>query len=318
MTIRTATEYRHAINGAPGRMTPAHIWPANDPKVSERARGRISSQTWVSGRRPCPSYGQRAYIQAEIRFDDNCKNGRESFAITATIANPGDIDRNWLAGGCCHDEIAAAFPELAHLIPWHLTSLDGPMHYAANAVYMAGDRDHHGKRAGEPWAWETAVRFGAVPIRHKVPKGLKLFLDSLADYDPAGREAALEVLAVAYVGESYSTTFSPYYQFAGQPPLKWHDCPFKSEDAALRFADAFLNHSPVFEQVPTLWSEGKARDLDAARRVAVWPEATDAELMQEPDALRAALEARLPALLERFRADIDGAGFAFSAAELTA
>lgn len=55
--------------------------------------------------------------------------------------------------------------------------------------------------------------------------------------------------------------------------------------------------------------EGKERELDSARRAAVWPDATDAELMQEPDALRAALLARLPALMTEFRAAVESLGF---------
>jgi hypothetical protein len=55
--------------------------------------------------------------------------------------------------------------------------------------------------------------------------------------------------------------------------------------------------------------EGKARELDAARSAAVWPEATDAELCAEPAELRAALLARLPALLADFRRDVESLGF---------
>jgi hypothetical protein len=57
--------------------------------------------------------------------------------------------------------------------------------------------------------------------------------------------------------------------------------------------------------------EGKERELDAARRVAVWPDATDAELTQEPDALKAALLARLPGLLREFRAAVESLGFVY-------
>jgi len=39
------------------------------------------------------------------------------------------------ACGCLHDEIRQHFPELAHLIKWHLVSTDGPLHYIANTLY---------------------------------------------------------------------------------------------------------------------------------------------------------------------------------------
>lgn len=68
---------------------------------------------------------------------------------------------------------------------------------------------------------------------------------------------------------------------------------------------------PPATAVYELWmleGEGKARQLDAARSSAIWPDATDEDLMQEPDQLRAALGARLPGLIESFKADITKAG----------
>jgi len=102
-------------------------------------------------------YGPKHYIEdnttyritAEVRYDDECNNGHNSFTITA------DIDRRsgnrWVehGGGCCHDEIVKHFPELVPLIKWHLCSSDGPMHYPANVTYHAGDRDCWGLRKGK-------------------------------------------------------------------------------------------------------------------------------------------------------------------------
>jgi len=89
-------------------------------------------------------------ITATVRYDDQCGNGHNSFSIT------GEIDRKsgngrWTddLGGCIHDEIAKHFPELAPFIKWHLVSSDEPMHYLANTLYHAGDKDHRGLRAGE-------------------------------------------------------------------------------------------------------------------------------------------------------------------------
>jgi hypothetical protein len=81
----------------------------------------------------------------------------------------------------------------------------------------------------------------------------------------------------------------------------------------------FDGDAPPDETVTLKWEpwcrigEGKERQLDAARSTAVWPEATDAELCAEPDVLRAALEARAPALLAAFRADMEACGFAWEA-----
>lgn len=169
--------------------------------------GRILNQRFKTFSREYTEHGQKYRIAAELRFDDECRNGHETFSITADgrVWDRGAWRDSF--GGCCHEQIAQHFPALAPLIPWHLCSTNGPMHYEANAVYLAGDRGCWGLRKGE----------------------------------------------------------------------------------------------------------GKARELDAARRVAVWPEATDAELMQEPETLRAALRARLPALLERFKAAMLDAGFIWPA-----
>lgn len=96
-------------------------------------------------------------ITADIRHDDQCGNGHNSFGVTATIYGkhriPGEetITFNgktfWChGGGCCHNEIAEAFPELKEAIRFHLFSTDGPMHYLANAQYWAG---HTGWRDGK-------------------------------------------------------------------------------------------------------------------------------------------------------------------------
>lgn len=58
-----------------------------------------------------------------------------------------------------------------------------------------------------------------------------------------------------------------------------------------------------------VYGEGKERDLDAARRAAIWPDATDEELMA--DDLKERLEARLPALLTEFRAAVESLGFTY-------
>ena len=104
--------------------------------VANTETGRILNQK-IGATRYYSEEGRKYRISVELRFDDQCKNGHESFAITAIIReNDGEY-----MGGCCHDEIAQHFPEFAPLIKWHLTSTDGPMHYIANTMYHA---DEHG------------------------------------------------------------------------------------------------------------------------------------------------------------------------------
>lgn len=91
--------------------------------------------------------GRTRVCHLEVRWDDCCGNGHNSFAMTGAVYHTTDIDvaqrnknNDRLIGrcGCVHDAIAAAFPQFAHLIKWHLSSSDGPMHYFANAKFWAG------------------------------------------------------------------------------------------------------------------------------------------------------------------------------------
>ena len=113
-----------------------------------------------------------------------------SYRITATaelttyFSLTGDIYR-WfdssnctakepITCGCIHDHIAEHFPELRPYIKWHLCGLEQPMHYLANTIYHAGDRDHNGLlkgekrqiingRSGEP-CWEMVAYLDGVRI----------------------------------------------------------------------------------------------------------------------------------------------------------
>ena len=137
-------EHEHTINGVVGRMFTVH--------APQLVRGNLvhRNQTWKSTGRRVEGYGPGGTLFVEIRFDDECKNGHQTFAITGTIyTNDSRRGRDCAACGCLHDDIARAFPELAPLIKWHLVSPDGPMHYIANTVYHAGNRDCNGLTAGE-------------------------------------------------------------------------------------------------------------------------------------------------------------------------
>lgn len=162
-------EYTHAINGVAGRMFARTIGGKNYKE------GTFSSQKWGASREY--QEGKSKFrMRVEVRFDDNCRNGHNTFAITCSIDEWRAGTWREFGGGAAHDEIGRVFPELAPLIKWHLCSTDGPMHYIANTVYLAGDRDHNGKRAGEPWAWDSAVQFGDNPIKHKISDKFSAFL----------------------------------------------------------------------------------------------------------------------------------------------
>lgn len=243
-------ETAHSINGVPGRLYARHVRP-DRPDL-------FSAQKWDSDGRPFPrgGYGPNAKLHAVIRFDDECKNGRASFSITGQISG-ARYDRDNGSIGCNHDDIAKVFPELAHLIKWHLCATDGPMHYAANTVYLAGDRDHNGLRKGE----------ARQIVNGRTGKPCWV-LQEAASGEP------VHALVKYFDGDEA--------ELPAPPELVW---------------------------VPMLRvGEGKERDLDAARRTAVWPNATDAELCADKAELTAKLEARLPMLIGLFRGEMNAAG----------
>lgn len=82
-------------------------------------------------------------ITATVRYDDQCGNGYNTFSITGTMTVGGS--------GTIHTEIAAAFPELAPLVRFHLVSSDKPLHYIANTLYWLGyDKHCCGGRLNDP------------------------------------------------------------------------------------------------------------------------------------------------------------------------
>lgn len=310
-------EFQGAINGVPGRFCNVIQWPAGNA----RHCGRIANQSWVSEARDVSAeYGGKSQMRVNIRFDDNCKNGHESFAITADVKDLSIRNGNrFVAGGCLHDDIKRFFPELAPLIKWHLTSTDGPLHYVANTVYLAGNRDHNGRLKGEPYRFETVVTVGSSPLPANVKSNFKKFLQDLT------AETELSLLDISEIEhDKDSKTFKPKYTFNGVPCTKWHECPFDNKEEAELWRGIIKTHIAAlahgghyikFEKRATAWGEGKAREFEAAREAAVWPEATDEQLSLEPGQLKALLMQRLPALQAEFKAAVTGAGFLWSAEE---
>lgn len=104
--------------------------------------------------------GKDCKLIVKLRYDDTCRNGHNSFSITASL-----YENNMeVSGGCLHDEIIKHAPEFSHLIKWHLVSSDGPMHYVENTKFWAlmskGDVKLEGTQSPETalaFAQKTAV-----------------------------------------------------------------------------------------------------------------------------------------------------------------
>lgn len=272
--------------------------------VADTESGLIRNQRFTTYKRDA---GDGFTVAAFVRFDDSCGNGHATFSVTGEMRGPAGA----YCGGCVHDDIAQHFPELRHLLPWHLCASDGPLHYVANTIYHAGDRDHYKRRAGEVSRSRDAIRFGDNPVAHYMPRGFVEFLRSAAEHN--GRDRFdFEIIRLDHKPEPDGRRlYSPKFTFGGFGAA-WHEGPFDTESDAVDFLIALREHAPAFVKIPVEWSDGKPRDLAAARNAAIWPDASDAELTVEPDALRAALESRLPPLLHRFRSDVETAGLLWS------
>jgi len=240
--------------------------------------------------------GEKVDITTNVRYDDECGNGHNTFAITADVYRAGRRgDNNMIMCGCCHEAVAEAFPELAHLIKWHLVSSEGPLHYVANTMYHARDTDHYGKRKGEPTHFSRRLKFGDFPITIKIGQKFLAWLEKLEHFD-------LEIVSVPHKDDP--KTFKPKYTFLGFLG-EWYQCPFDTEEEALEFREALQNYPFEVVEIPTSFSDGKEPDLKAARSCAVWPEAELKDFTEEN------LKARLPALLEEFKKDVESLGFEY-------
>ena len=96
--------------------------------------------------------GQQYKITAEVRFDDECKNGHKTFSITGEILRKAK-NGAWVFD-CCgqiHDDIAKHFPDLVPFFKWHLCSTDGPLYYLENTLYWVDEGDIEAARATAIW-----------------------------------------------------------------------------------------------------------------------------------------------------------------------
>jgi hypothetical protein len=112
-------------------------------------------QVKTFGPKPITGFGPGGQLTVKVRFDDECKNGHNTFAITADVTSirsraQHDIE----AGGCLHELIIEHFPQLKQLIQWHGCSTDSPLHYIENTMYWLGRRGntswHNGRTGRDP------------------------------------------------------------------------------------------------------------------------------------------------------------------------
>ncbi len=256
--------------------------------------------------------GKPQVIIAEVRYDDECGNGHNSFAVTGTIYDtgkrPGEEKISHKdgailycsCGGCIHAEIAKHFPQLAPLLKWHLCSSEGPMHYIANTVFFAGNADAFGHQSGEPEIERRLIIAGIL-------EGVKIHLPE-KEYENylAHKDEGIRIHCIYH--ETKPDIFKPKYTFY---PCRWYECGFDSEEEAFGCLELFRSNKVSYQDVIIGHYEGKERELDKARNAAIWPEATDEEFSCSSEDLAEKLYARLPGLLEDFQKAVESLGFTY-------
>lgn len=249
--------------------------------------------------------GTTCTMSVTLRYDDECNNGHNTFSITGRIKgghcrfNSYEIDM----GGCIHDEIKKYFPEFAHLIKWHLCSSDEPMYYIENTLYFASNSTSLKYKVGEPNRWDKFLKFENNNITHELSKDFINFLNQNKNKNN------FEVVEVPHK-EDTSYNFKPKYTFKGYD-CEWYQCPFDTQDKAIEYKKELESKNWTIQEVVTGYQEGKQRDFDAARSSAIWEDATDEELSQDSKTLKQALLKRLPALMKKFKHDMEALGFVY-------
>lgn len=203
------------------------------------------------------------------QWDDTHWNGSNAFHLIKRVLLAGSHRESERVGWSDVPQriLTDVPPEFLKLEKWNGCHPEGPWYYIENTLYQASDRDCHGLRKGE----QKLIRNGSTgapcwELVAQVEPGILY---------PSERYAGAEVFPVADLVKVAD---------GAQPP------PIPSLDWRLKYRIG----------------EGKERDFAAARRSAIWPEATDEELIS--DDLEQRLKDRLPALLSEFRADLERIG----------
>ncbi len=260
----------------------------NNDSILVKSQKRVfTSMTKGTGPR-----GGDEKITCTVRYDDECGNGHNSFSITVWAGGAN----GW--GGANHEEVRKYFPQLAKYIKWHLMGSDGPMHYIANSLYFARVRENMNLPLNYPTKFNNEIVFVGIPFTFREQKrGFFDYLQSVEDF------TGISVEQIRHIDRP-DAVFGANYSFTGFTK-KWENCPFSTLNEAEQFLKALRGNAFEIKKIPCEFNKAVKPDLDAARNCAVWPEA------ELEDFTRGKLEARLPAIIAEFKADVEELGMVF-------
>lgn len=246
-------------------------------------------------------------LEVVIRYDDHLKNGHNTFSITGSVYS-GNKSNPEICG-CIHDTIKEHFPEFKRAIDFHLVSSDGPLHYFENVCFLAGNKDCWGRAPGDVSSYFHGVRIGNSPITDEFSVKFLDWLDESIKFNKSVLKSNPDYIKFEPIQVSIGTVSR--FTFKHCPEDSYSSAPFKTLEEAKEFSEAF-NTLP-FQRVkyPLEYSTGKKQEFDSARKIAVWPEATDEELSLPQDELCVLLKNRLPALMTEFKSIVESFHFVY-------
>jgi hypothetical protein len=238
-----------------------------------------------------------------LRYDDEYNNGHNTFSITGEIRKEGN-HRNFECGGCIHDEIVKYFPEFKELIKWHLMSSDGPLHYIADTIYWAKDREYINKEIGEPVEFKRALKFKKIPLIFDFKDSFYDFITSVKNWDD------VKIVTLEYKKDKDNYTYSPSYTFEGTNSIEWYQGEFKTLQKAQEWLEMFKTFDFDIIQTPIEWNEAKEPNIENAKRSAIWGATeldTDITKLNDEEFLKK----RLPLLVIEFKKAMENIGFTY-------
>ena len=243
--------------------------------------------------------GKESVINIEIRYDDQCGNNHNSFHITGATytSRTSQDDKYCYSMGCIHEEISEYFPEYKHLIKWHGMNSEGPSYYIPNTLFHARDKTHE-VPVGTPIRFREELKFDNIPFTFKEQtKGFFKYLQDIKDFDK------IDIISKTHKD---SNTYSDNYTFTGFETNNWYGCPFMDKVKAQQFLETLKLYKFKIIQIPTDWCEAVEPNLESARSIAIWEDATLKQLQDKKQ-----LEDRLPQLIQDFKIDIEAIGFIY-------
>jgi hypothetical protein len=113
--------------------------------------------------------GERYKIRAEFGLHA-IGSQAPYFSVTGTIMRQARNNR-WVddRAGQIREDIAKHFPELVPYMPWHLTSVQGPMHYLENAKYWWEKVLGISQWETKPWDTDPAEAFAHTIVLGGLP-----------------------------------------------------------------------------------------------------------------------------------------------------